>query len=183
MNRSVRFRTLASICLLLSPLTALAGGRTDGPEGSEVGKGGYSRAGAGPFSIEGSWGASFTDGYTGSRRRGAPLFAGLTASYWADNWLLIDVSGFYLFDAERTEVLIGPRFRTDTDPVSFSVGLKAGPIFYQDNVYFGLSPQAGLDLLINDHVIVGLGYAADFAFSAGGSGLSNRVFLNLGYRF
>ncbi len=160
-----------------APVTALAQerGRTDGPEGSEFGQGGYADPGGGHFSLELNWGAS-----TGPVSTGAPLFVGATASYWADDWFLLDVSGAHLLHDQSTELLIGPRFRTAFFPVSASIALNAGPMFQRQGVRFALSPQVGGDILLADKVILGLGGAADVVL---GGNNAYRLFMNVGYRF
>lgn len=157
-------------------------GRTDGPEGSEYGKGGYQRlGGAQQFSIAFDWGAAIESDTR--RYDGTPLFFGLTASYWMTDWFLLDASGNYLLSSKKFNLLVGPRFRTVTYPVSFVVGLKAGPIFFNNNtVRFGISPVAGFDLLLERHVLLGINYAPDIPLGDDG-GVSHRIFMTIGYRF
>jgi hypothetical protein len=179
-RRSLWVGALALAVLGLStPVFAQSRGRTDGPEGSEYGKGGYNRLG-GNFSLAIDWGAAIESDntYTGS-----PLFVGLTASYWATDYFLLDASANYLLSSKKFDLLVGPRFRTVTWPVSFSVGFKAGPIFLPNNaVRFGISPQAGFDLLLERHLILGVGYAPDIPLGDGG-GVAHRIFMTVGYRF
>jgi hypothetical protein len=176
-NRSLCIVTLASM-LCASAAFAQERGRTDGPENSEWGKGGYDDPGGGQFSLEFNWGASVQ-----SFNAGPPLFVGLTASYWADDWFLLDVSGAYLFNNGIGEVLVGPRFRTAFYPVSGYLGLKAGAMFLPGfGLLFALSPQVGADILVNDKVILGLGYAADIPIGIF-QGTAHRISMNFGYRF
>lgn len=177
---------VALVAAMAAPLSANAQerGRTDGPEGSEYGKGGYADPGGGAFSLEFNWGAAM---HAGPHRRGAPegppLFLGATASFWGDDWVQLDVSGAYLLDGGRVDLLAGPRFRTYGWPLSLSVGLKAGlMVIPQEGTFFGLSPQVGADLLLgNEHVLLGLGYAPDIPI--GGGSLAHKLFMNIGYRF
>ncbi len=157
-------------------------GRTDDPEGSEYGKGGYQRiGGAQQFSLAFDWGAAVESDTR--RYGGAPLFFGLTASYWMTDWFLLDASANYLLSSKKFDLLLGPRFRTVTWPISFVVGLKAGPIFFNDNsVRFGIAPQAGFDLMLERHVILGLSYEPDIPLGDDG-GVSHRIFMTIGYRF
>ncbi len=184
MNPSIPLRALA-VALLL-PALALAqetGASTQGPEGSEYGKGGYVSAGGGRnFSLELAWGASFQDQAPLGGTLGVPLFAGLTASFWASDWFLLDLSTAYLANNGRFQVLVGPRFRTPIYPVSFSAGLQAGPIIAPAvGLRFGLSPNVRGDLILGDRFLLGLGYALDLAL--GGDGTAHRLFMTLGYRF
>src|SRR5687767_9131973 len=95
--------------LAAGPAGAAPPGRTDGPEGSEIGKGGYTPAGgASRFSLELLWGGALAEERID---RGAPLFAGLNASFWADDWFLIEASGQHLFHNGSTNLYLGPRLR------------------------------------------------------------------------
>jgi hypothetical protein len=162
------------------PALAQSRGRTDGPEGSEYGKGGYRGLGGEQFSLAFEWGASIE---ADSKYSNAPLFVGITASYWNTDWFLLDVSSEYLISSKKYNILLGPRFRSVTYPVSFSIGLKAGPIFIPDDgVRFGISPQVGADLLLERRIILGLGYAPDIPLGGGG-GVAHRIFMTIGYRF
>lgn len=173
--------------LLCSSAGAQTRGRTDGPENSEFGRGGYEAPGAaGPFSLEADWGASVQGSGTST---GSPLFAGLTLSYWASDWFLLDVTGNYLWNNRNIDALIGPRCRTATYPVSFSLGLKAGVMFLANPpgsglppaARFGLAPQVGADILLSRHLYLGLNYAIDIP--VGDGDISHRIFLSVGYRF
>jgi len=162
-------------------------GRTDGPEGSEIGKGGYVRQhGNGHFSLMLDWGAAIlSDGSAND----TPFVLGGTASFWADDWVVLDLSGEYLFDVKGFEALVGPRFRTPFYPLALSGGLKAGALFLGDRglpgdatqTYFTLSPQVGLELTIIDRIPFGLTYALDIPIGA--DQVVNRIFLSIGYKF
>jgi hypothetical protein len=159
-------------------------GRTDGAEGSEYGKGGYQRAGGGTrFSLELNWGAAIEGSSTeGFSTGGAPLFVGGTASYWSTDWFLIDLSGAYIFPSKKGEILLGPRFRSLSYPVSFTFAAKAGPIFIPNlGARFGISPQVGADLFMENRLLLGLSYAPDIALGSGG--ITHRISMNIGYRF
>ena len=165
---------LAVVCAV--PVLAQEHGRTDGPENSEWGKGGYSRQGGGRFSLAFNWGAAFE-----SNDASPPLYVGGTASLWADELVVGDATVLYLADTKKTEFMVGPRFRTPTYPVSFSLGLKAGAATHSgDSVRFLLSPQLGMDFALVDHVLLGLVTAADVAV---GQGTAFRVGMDIGWRF
>ena len=177
---------VALAAAIVAPLSANAQerGRTDGPEGSEYGKGGYDDPGGGSFSLEFNWGAAVLDREPlGGAPEGPPLFVGGTLSFWGDDWFQLDVSGAYLFDGGRVDVLVGPRFRTYGWPVSLSLGLKAGAMYIPEvGTRFGVAPQVGVDLVMaNDHVLAGLAYAPDVPI--GGGGVAHKLFMNIGYRF
>jgi hypothetical protein len=161
-------------------------GRTDSPEGSEYGKGGYRPAGSGTrFSLEANWGAAIESNGEGFPTDGTPLFVGGTASYWNTDWFLIDLSGAYIFTSKKGEILVGPRFRSMGYPISFSFAAKAGPIFIPNlGTRFGVSPQVGADVFMESRLILGLSYAPDIALGSGASGgVTHRISLNIGYRF
>jgi hypothetical protein len=157
-------------------------GRTDGPEGSEWGRGGYSRRSDTRVSLTFDWGAGFSAETSRLRSGGPPLFLGGTLSFWGAEWYQFDISGNYVLQNGVANVLAGPRFRTYGFPVSFSVGLKAGAFLVPDaGLRFGLSPQVGVDLLTRSPLLVGLGYALDVPIAS--HGITNRLFMNVGFRF
>lgn len=158
-------------------------GRTDGPEGSEYGKGGYSRASSGRFSFQLNFGAALGENNYLSGVGRVPLMAGLTATFWGDEWIVVDLDGIYNFQQSRIHALIGPRFRTGFWPVSLWAGLKAGPtITAGEGVRFSLTPTVGADMMVGDHLLAGLGYAFDIQFGASAYS-THRIFMSVGYRF
>ena len=187
MKRLTRWWGAAALAaVVVAPLSAHAQprGRTDGPEGSEYGKGGYSRSSDSRFSLEVDWGAAFAARQSELESAdGPPLFIGATASLWGADWYQFDFSGAYVLQSGQVNLLVGPRFRTYGAPVSFTAGLKGGAFIVPDlGLRFGISPQAGVDLfLANERVVLGLGYALDIPLAS--RGLTNRLFMNVGYRF
>jgi hypothetical protein len=186
MKRDSRLGSWAALSVLFCfPLAAVAQerGRTDGPEGSEFGKGGYSRRSSGQVSLELNWGASFQG--DGNDATDVPLFVGGTVGYWANDWFIVTGNVNYLFNNKALSFLVGPRFRTATYPVSAFFGARAGamvPTQEGGSTRFALSPEAGADLLLGDHLILALGYALDIPVSSD-IVLNHRVFMNVGYRF
>lgn len=172
----------AAVLMFAASSFAQDRGRTDGPEGSEIGKGGYADPSAGLISLQLDWGGSFAQ----NDGDNTPLFFGATGSYWVDDWFLVDLGGQYLLNTETIQANIGPKFRTPfTWPVAFTLGLKAGAAFVgqgADDVYFTLSPQVGADFFAGDHVLLGLTYSPDFYLGAN-SNPNHRVYLSVGYRF
>jgi hypothetical protein len=79
--------------------------------------------------------------------------------------------------------MAGPRFRTNFFPVSFYLGVRAGPIVLPSNeLRFGITGLGGADVLFaNDRLLAGLAAAYDLGF--GGDAHSARIFMNLGWRF
>jgi hypothetical protein len=164
---------------LVLPVIASAqksGGRTDGPEGSEIGYGGYTRVGgSGNFSLQLDFGA----GFPASR---VPLLFGGTGSFWVDDWFVVDATAHHVLQ-NKTIIQVGPRFRTPTYPVSAHLGVKAGPVIYPGVVAFALSPQLGADIVLSEHILMGLNYNLDLAFLSSVVDVSHRVYMSLGYRF
>jgi hypothetical protein len=171
------------VALLAFPSLAQERGRTDGPEGSEIGKGGYESSFGGKWSLALDFGASVrTSAPLSGVPLGLPLYFGATATFWLTDWVQLDAHGAYAFDSGRVLALVGPRFRTPTWPVSGSLGLRPG-IITEPNVglRFGLSPVASVDLILARHVLVGLQGSVDLPIAGGSPGL--RLGLNAGWRF
>ena len=154
-------------------------GRTDGPEGSEFGKGGYSGASDDLFTAEARFGAAISD--LGNE---APIFFGLSLNYFVDYALSLEFSGNYLVESESGNILVGPRLRSGGSPLGLTGALKAGPYFLKGgSTRFALSPQVGVEVDASEKIVFGLHYAADIVFVPGSAELVNRVFMGLGYRF
>ncbi|MBI5542354.1 MAG: hypothetical protein HY901_00580 [Deltaproteobacteria bacterium] len=185
-TREKRLSWLTAIMVVscCAPALAQDRGRTDGPEGSEYGKGGYSRPGADKVSVAVNWGASIAKGSCAP-----PVLLGATLAYWMDDWFQVELSAGYLFQNRSLDLLVGPRLRTTLQPIGISIGLKGGTILvpYRDDGHaryeprFAVSPQAGLDLLVSSKLILDLTYAADV--DVGERALSHRIFMTTGYRF
>jgi hypothetical protein len=186
-----RHATLCGALALLAaaaPLTAGAqsGGRTDGPEESEYGKGGYGDPGGRGVSLQLDWGAAVNaEEPPQGAPEGPPLFVGATLSLWGDDWYQLDVSGAYIFDGGRFVGMIGPRFRTWGWPIVFTAGLKAGAIVIPEGegLRFGISPQVGAEFMLgdDDNIILGLNYNPDIPI--GGGSATHRLGMGIGYKF
>ena len=177
-------RSLVVCLAILSSGNALAQdrGRTDGPEGSEIGKGGYTSGpgGLGGFSLTLDGGGAIT---IKGGQFSPPLYAGLTASFWDADFYRIDLSGFYVPDPKLWGVLLGPSFHTTTWPIAFSAGFQAGlHIPHEGAVNFIISPRVGMDWITTSHFQ--LGVFANFDINLANFDLSIvRVGLSVGWRF
>src|SRR5215813_980139 len=151
-------RSLVVCLVVLGGSTAFAQdrGTTQGPEGSEIIKGGQ-------FS--------------------PPLYAGLTASYWDADFYRIDLSGFYIPDPKLWGALIGPSFHTTTWPIAFSIGAQFGlHIPNAGSVNFIISPRVGMDWITESHFQ--LGVFANWDLNVADYDRSVvRVGLSIGWRF
>jgi hypothetical protein len=181
MTNAVRMAVCVSV-LAAGGAWAQDRGRTDGPEGSEVGKGGYTPAsgGLGGFSLTLDGGGAFT---TKGPQISPPLFAGITASYWNQEFYRIDLSGFYIPDPKIWGVMLGPSFHTTTWPVAFSAGFQAGlHIPNEGSVNFILSPRVGMDFITESHFQLGVNANWDLNLADFDRSII-RVYLSVGYRF
>jgi hypothetical protein len=177
---------IASLAALLaaSPSHAQSRGKTTGPEGSEIGKGGYEPAsgGTGAFSLQVDGGGAFpTEGSFSP-----PLFVGVTGTYWGSEYYRLDLSANYVpanDDVDVWEALVGPSLRMILYPMGLSLGVQAGAYLpTEGDARFVLSPRAGLDFLVEEHLQLGLN--VNYDFTVGDSDLSIvRTYLSLGYRF
>ena len=177
-------RSLVVCLAILGSGNALAQdrGRTDGPEGSEIGKGGYTSGpgGLGGFSLTLDGGGAIT---IKGGQFSPPLYAGLTASFWDADFYRIDLSGFYVPDPTLWGVLLGPSFHTTTWPIAFSAGFQAGlHIPHEGAVNFIISPRVGMDWITTSHFQ--LGVFANFDINLANFDFSIiRVGLSIGWRF
>ncbi|OFX24537.1 MAG: hypothetical protein A2V77_06680 [Anaeromyxobacter sp. RBG_16_69_14] len=181
MRKAWTLLTLAAL-LVAGPALAQGRGRTDGPEGSEIGKGGYSPS-SGAFSLQLDGGGAFT---VAGGQFSPPLFIGATATYWGTDYYRLDLSGAYVPGNDSFhvwEALVGPSFRAMTYPLSFSAGLQAGAFIpSQGDTRFILSPRVGVDFLVESNLLAGLN--ANYDITLGDIDLSIvRVYLSVGYRF
>jgi hypothetical protein len=194
MRLILAFVSLAAL-LVASPSYAQARGKTTGPEGSEIGKGGYVPAAGEPgmFSLQVDFGGAFPNEGSFS----PPLFFGGTASFWGSEWYRIDLSGAFIpadDDVNVFEALVGPSVRFPIWPIGLSLGVQAGAYVPRESgdvdlpegagdTRFVVSPRAGLDFLVEEQRLQ-LGLYANYDLTIGDVDLSIvRTYLSLGYRF
>ncbi len=183
--QTARIRSLATflgaVVMTLS-LAAWADGRTDGPEGSEYGQGGYD-AGVGGVYIQANFGAVVVaDSATSADD--TYLTGGFAIGMTRDDWVSIE-AGADFFDPNNgstvTLINIGAKFRALYDPLAFYFSLKPG-ITLDRIDSFRLTPGVGADLYATDHLSLGLAFDYDINFE---ERLSNfyRVYTTIGLRF
>jgi hypothetical protein len=188
MKRHARLCGALALLAAAAPLTASAQerGRTDGPEESEYGKGGYDDPGGQGVSLQLDWGAAVnSEQPPRGAPEGPPLYVGATLSLWGDDWFQLDMSGAYVFDGGRFIGMVGPRFRTWGWPIVFTAGLKAGAIVIPEGegLRFGIEPNVGAEFFLGDenHILLGLNYMPDIPI--GGGGVTHRLGMSVGYKF
>ena len=162
------------IWLLLVVAAAGAGadepGRTDGPEGSEYGKGGYNFLGGdGSLYLEGYFGAAQVDikpEGAGDNSSQTDLHFGLNVGYQFDYWLSFRAGFGHITEQKINLYSAGVRGSYDQEPINYFLSLDA-EIFAPDvgDSRFGIVPGVGVEAVISDHLSVGLSYQHDFIFS------------------
>ena len=184
MNAS-SFTIIVIICaaLFCTPLDAGEPGRTDGPEGSELGRGGYPFGGPdGRFYVNPAFGSGRFDQTATGNRSG--LLYGVDLGYERYGWLAIEGGYAYVSDSELSIYSLGSRMDYNADPFVYYVTTHAGlykPVEGQSN--FGLAPGAGIDVILNDRIRIGLNYKRDFIFADESTRNIDRVFAGLKFYF
>ena len=156
--------TALATLLLPSAAAAEAGGRTDGPEASEHGQGGYPFGGpTGRLYISPAFGSGILNNpETGSR---SGLLYGVDVGYERDGWIGIQGAYTYLPDQDLSIYSIGTRLAYPTDPFVYYISAHAGLYAPEAGAnHFGLAPGAGIDVVVSERVRLGLNYKHDFIF-------------------
>ena len=138
-------RRIALIALLALAVGAQAAtpGRTDGPEGSEYGKGGYHyKAQYGRFYTEGFLGAAMMESEGSDTETN--LITGLNAGYMVEEWLAFQVGFAHILDQNINLYAGGVRSAYITRPFNYYFSLDAE--LYSPEVgdtHFGIVPGVG----------------------------------------
>ena len=177
---------VATSVLLVLFSTVRAGaedGRTDGDEASEYGKGGYPFGGeVGQFYISPAFGSGiFAAPGRGSR---SALLYGVDIGYERDGWIGIQAGYTYLPDEDLSIYSVGTRLAYATDPFVYYISTHAGlyaPVSGENR--FGVSPGAGIDIVVNEKMRVGLNYRHDFVFADRAIEDIDRVYAGLKFYF
>jgi hypothetical protein len=183
--RTASLTLIFTICaaMFCMRLDAAEPGRTDGPEGTELGRGGYPFGGPeGRFYISPAFGSGIFDRNADSSRTG--LLYSLNLGYERDGWLAIEGGYAYLSDRKLSIYSLGSRFDYNADPFVYYFSAQAGlykPTEGESN--FGLAPGAGIDIILNDRIRVGLNYKRDFIFTDGNTTDVDRLFAGLKFYF
>jgi hypothetical protein len=144
-------------------------GRTDGPEGSEYGTGGYNYPGlGGQYYLEAFFGSAQVDveveGTDNTSK--TDLMGGFNAGYQLEDWLAFQLGFGYISDQKISLYSAGMRNSYDLEPFGYFLSLDA-EIYAPDqgDSQFGIVPGVGAELLLSERLRVGLSYQHDFVFS------------------
>lgn len=142
-------------------------GRTDGAEGSEYGKGGYWRYGPeGRFYAEGFFGAATVDIENGTDSSRTDLVSGFNLGYMIEDWLAFQMGYGHIADQKTNLFSGGIRSAYNLEPFNYYFSLDAelySPEGGEDR--FGIVSGAGAEVILNDHLRVGLRFQHDFIFA------------------
>jgi hypothetical protein len=146
-------------------------GRTDGLEGSEIGRGGYPHhATESRLFLEPFFGAAAVDiepeGGFGNTSE-TDLLYGLNVGYLMEDWLGVQAGYGYIAGDQKTSLyMVGVRNILQYDPFNYYLRLDA-ELFSPDvgDSYFGIVPGVGAEVIISDRLRAGLQYQHDFIFS------------------
>ena len=146
-------------------------GRTDGPEGSEIGKGGYPRYRTpGVFFVEPYFGAATVDVEPeggGLSSDQTDLIYGANLGYLMEDWLGFQVGYGYIAGDQKASLFgAGIRNLLVYEPFNYFLRLDA-EIYAPDvgDARFGLAPGAGAEVVLTERVRAGLQYQHDFIFA------------------
>lgn len=165
------FRSIAIALALTAGLALETGaaepGRTDGPEGSEYGSGGYWRyRTGGRFFVEGYFGAAAVDIEYDDAAAGfeaTDLLGGVDLGYMVEDWLAFQLGYGHIADQGTDLFSLGMRSQYNLEPFSYYLSLGA-ELYAPDagDNQFGVVPGVGAEMLLGERVRVGLAYQHDF---------------------
>lgn len=180
--------------MALFALAAAAGaaepepGRTDGPPGSEYGKGGYPyHRTPGQFYVEGFLGAAKVDvepeNAPGSDNSETDLIAGFNAGYLVEDWLGLQFGYGHIMDQQTDLFSGGVRSAYNMEPINYYFSLDA-ELYSPDQgeTKFGIVPGAGIDVVLNNHLSAGLRFQHDFIFADDNISI-NRFMARVQFKF
>ena len=147
-------------------------GRTDGPEGSEIGQGGYPwYRTPGQFYVEGVMGAATVDieWEDGSLEDTdtTDMLGGVVLGYMTEDWLAFQVGYSRIMADEAIDLYtIGLRNSVDMEPFNYYFTLDAG-LFSPSggDTHFMVSPGVGAEAVLTEWLRLGLSFQRDFVFS------------------
>ena len=144
--------------------------RTDGPEGSEIGHGGYPWQETGHLYVEGMFGAAVLDI---EPEAGGPdvsqtdLISGVSVGYMMEDWLGFQLGYGHIGGDQKTSLYsAGVRNLLNYEPVNAYLSLDAE--LYSPDVgdsRFGIAPGVGAEVVLTQWLRAGLRYQHDFIFA------------------
>jgi len=147
-------------------------GRTDGPEGSEIGQGGYAwYRTPGQYYVEGLLGAATVDiepeNEALPKTDTTDMLAGLTVGYMTEDWLSFQVGFARILADDPTDLFsAGIRNSMNLEPFNYYFSLDAGLYSPSEgDTRFALTPGVGAEAVLSDHLHVGLQFQRDFVFA------------------
>ncbi len=165
-----RATCILAILALAVPTFADDEGRTDGPEGSEYGKGGYRYwSTGGGYYLEGFVGAAVVDiefDNSDPEVSQTDLFTGVNAGYMVEDWLAFQLGFGHISDQKTNLFSAGMRSSYDLEPFSYSFSLDTE--LYSPDVgssKFGIAPGVGAEMHLSKRLQVGLRFQHDFIFA------------------
>ena len=169
-----RMTILSALVLMTASATMAAEpepGRTDGPEGSEYGKGGYQNwRTSGRFFVEGTFGAATFDFESEDGtvdESSTDLASGLNLGYMLDNNIGLQLGFSHIAsDPSANLYSIGMRNSLGLEPFNYFFMLDA-ELYSPDggSSKFGIAPGVGAEMVLNDKLQVGLRFQHDFIFA------------------
>ena len=159
-------KRIALIALLALAVGAQAAtsGRTDGPEGSEYGKGGYWQAQDGRFYTEGFLGAAMVK--MGESDAETDLISGLNVGYMIEEWLSFQLGFARIFNQNINLYAGGVRSAYVNRPFNYYFSLDAELYSPESgDTHFGIAPGIGTEVVLSDRLRVGLRFQRDFIFA------------------
>ena len=160
-----RVMCILAILALAVPTFADDSGRTDGPEGSEYGKGGYRYwSTGGAYFLEGFVGAAVVD--TDLEVSETDLFSGVNAGYMVEDWLAVQLGFGHISDQKTNLFSAGMRSSYALDPFSYSFSLDT-ELYSPDvgSTKFGIAPGVGAEMHLSERLHIGLRFQHDFIFA------------------
>ena len=161
-------RRIALTALLALAVGAQAAtpGRTDGPEGSEYGKGGYHhKAQYGRFYTEGFLGAA-TVKRSHDFDSDTDLISGLNVGYMIEEWLSFQLGFARILDQNINLYAGGVRSAYVNRLFNYYFSLDAE--LYSPEIgdtHFGIVPGVGAEVILSDRLRAGLRFQRDFIFA------------------
>jgi len=162
---------LVMVCTAASQATEPSPGRTDGPEGSEVDRGGYPHYGSpGSLFTEPFFGAAAVDierEGSGDESSQTDLIYGANVGYFMERWLGVHAGYGYIAGDQKASIYsAGIRNILRNDPFNWFMSLDA-ELYSPDqgDARFGIAPGVGAEVVLTYKFRAGLQYQHDFIFA------------------